>query len=126
MQRDRLLLAEIIEAAERIVELTVERTALDFDEDRDRRDALLWNFTVLGEGSRGNPRPPSRATGCTSADLRVPRDHGLEARARSAAVRWLPRGKRDSQHRAPLTGQVPAHRWGRSGPLTRRSETPWS
>jgi len=49
MQRDRLLLAEIIEAAERIVELTVERTALDFDEDRDRRDALLWNFTVLGE-----------------------------------------------------------------------------
>ncbi len=45
MQRDRLLLAEIIGAAERIVE----RTALDFDEDRDRRDALLWNFTVLGE-----------------------------------------------------------------------------
>lgn len=49
MQRDRLLLAEIIEAAERIVELTVARTALDFDEDRDRRDALLWNFTVLGK-----------------------------------------------------------------------------
>lgn len=51
MQRDRLLLAEIIEAAERIVELTVARTALDFDKDRDRRDALLWNFTVLGEAA---------------------------------------------------------------------------
>lgn len=49
MQRDRLLLAEVIDAAERLVELTDERTAVDFDADRDRRDALLWNFTVLGE-----------------------------------------------------------------------------
>ena len=49
MQRDRILLAEIVEAAERIVELTAERTSTDFDDDRDRRDALLWNFTVLGE-----------------------------------------------------------------------------
>ena len=49
MQRDRLLLAEAIDAAERLIELTAARTALDFDEDRDRRDALLWNFTVLGE-----------------------------------------------------------------------------
>lgn len=49
MQRDRLLLAEVIDAAERLVELTAARTAADFDADRDRRDALLWNFTVLGE-----------------------------------------------------------------------------
>ncbi len=49
MQRDRLLLAEILEAATRLVELTTRRTATDFDADRDRRDALLWNFTVLGE-----------------------------------------------------------------------------
>lgn len=49
MQRDRLLLAEVIDAAERLVELTAERTPADFDFDRDRRDALLWNFTVLGE-----------------------------------------------------------------------------
>ena len=49
MQRDRLLLAEIIDAAERLVELTAARTAADFEADRDRRDALLWNFTVLGE-----------------------------------------------------------------------------
>lgn len=49
MQRDRLLLAEIVDAAERLAELTADRTAADFDADRDRRDALLWNFTVLGE-----------------------------------------------------------------------------
>lgn len=49
MQRDRLLIGEIIDAAERLVELTLDRTPADFDEDRDRRDALLWNFTVLGE-----------------------------------------------------------------------------
>jgi uncharacterized protein with HEPN domain len=49
MQRDRLLLAEVIDAAERLVELTAARTAVDFEADRDRRDALLWNFTVLGE-----------------------------------------------------------------------------
>lgn len=49
MQRDRLLLAEAIDAAERLVELTTERTPTDFGADRDRRDALLWNFTVLGE-----------------------------------------------------------------------------
>jgi uncharacterized protein with HEPN domain len=49
MRRDSVLLAEIIEAAERIIELTVNRTASDFASDRDRRDALLWNFTILGE-----------------------------------------------------------------------------
>jgi uncharacterized protein with HEPN domain len=49
MQRDRLLLAEILDAVERLLELTADRTAADFDIDRDRRDALLWNFTVLGE-----------------------------------------------------------------------------
>lgn len=49
MQRDRLLLAEILEAAGRILDLTGGRTADDIDKDRDRRDALLWNYTVLGE-----------------------------------------------------------------------------
>lgn len=49
MQRDRLLLAEVVDAAERLIELTSARTSADFDADRDRRDALLWNFTVLGE-----------------------------------------------------------------------------
>jgi uncharacterized protein with HEPN domain len=49
MPRDRLLLLEIIDAARRILELTTARSADDFLADRDRRDALLWNFTVLGE-----------------------------------------------------------------------------
>jgi uncharacterized protein with HEPN domain len=49
MQRDRLLLAEVIDAVGRLIELTAARTSADFEADRDRRDALLWNFTVLGE-----------------------------------------------------------------------------
>ena len=49
MQRDRLLLTEIIDATERIIDLAAARSADDFVSDRDRRDALLWNFTVLGE-----------------------------------------------------------------------------
>ncbi len=49
MRRDRLLLTEIVEAVERIIGLTDGRSLDDFESDRDRRDALLWNFTVLGE-----------------------------------------------------------------------------
>jgi uncharacterized protein with HEPN domain len=49
MRRDRLLLTEILEAVERITGLTDDRSLDDFESDRDRRDALLWNFTVLGE-----------------------------------------------------------------------------
>ena len=49
MRRDCVLLAEIIEAAERILELVADRSSADFTDDPDRRDALLWNFTVLGE-----------------------------------------------------------------------------
>lgn len=49
MQRDRLLLAEIVDAAERLVALTANLSAEAIEADRDRRDAFLWNFTVLGE-----------------------------------------------------------------------------
>ena len=49
MRRDRLVLAEIIDATERIVALTAGRSVDEIDADRDRRDALLWNYTVLGE-----------------------------------------------------------------------------
>lgn len=49
--REPLLLAEMIDAAEeahRLVQgLQVESLAAD----RQRRDALLWNFTVLGEAA---------------------------------------------------------------------------
>jgi hypothetical protein len=40
MQRDRLL-AESIDAIERIVEPTAGRTASELEADRDRRDALM-------------------------------------------------------------------------------------
>ncbi len=51
MQRDILLLTEMIEAAEQAQELTDGITASDLESDRLRRDALLWNFTVLGEAA---------------------------------------------------------------------------
>jgi uncharacterized protein with HEPN domain len=51
MQRDVLLLTEMIEAAGQAQELTSGITASDLDADRQRRDALLWNFTVLGEAA---------------------------------------------------------------------------
>ena len=51
MQRDRLLLAEMIDAATRMVDLVGERSAGDLDTDDLRRDAVLWNLTVLGEAA---------------------------------------------------------------------------
>jgi uncharacterized protein with HEPN domain len=52
MQRDVLLLTEMIDAAERAQELTADITVGQLEADRQRRDALLWNFTVLGEAAR--------------------------------------------------------------------------
>lgn len=49
MRREVLLVAEIIDAAERIVALTSGYTVASLDRDRDRREALLWSFTVLGD-----------------------------------------------------------------------------
>jgi uncharacterized protein with HEPN domain len=51
MRPDVLLLAEMIEAAERVQELTAGVALSDLETDRQRRDALLWNFTVLGEAA---------------------------------------------------------------------------
>lgn len=52
MSRDELLLGEMIDSATRIISI-VERLDLDDPEsDRDLLDALLWNFTVLGEAAR--------------------------------------------------------------------------
>src|SRR5262249_28756154 len=54
MQRDILLLAEMIDAAEEAQRLTADITVSQLATDRQRRDALLWNFTVLGEAA-GQP-----------------------------------------------------------------------
>jgi uncharacterized protein with HEPN domain len=55
MRREVLLLEEMIDAAEQahvlVQGLGVEELALD----RQRRDALLWNFTVLGEAAAQLP-----------------------------------------------------------------------
>lgn len=51
MPRDALLLDETIEACRRIVSLTAKLNPELPDTHRDLIDALLWNFTVLGEAS---------------------------------------------------------------------------
>jgi uncharacterized protein with HEPN domain len=51
MQRDRLFLAEMVDAAETAHELTRDVSLQDLEGDRLRRDALMWNFTVLGEAA---------------------------------------------------------------------------
>ena len=51
MRRDLVLLDEVTSAAERIVELTRGLTAEEIQADDLRREAVLWNFTVLGEAT---------------------------------------------------------------------------
>ena len=51
MQRDILLLTEMIDAAEQAQQLTHGHHGRPTGTDRQRRDALLWNFTVLGEAA---------------------------------------------------------------------------
>ncbi|GAA4539729.1 HepT-like ribonuclease domain-containing protein [Pseudonocardia xishanensis] len=51
MQRDLLLLGEMIDAAEQIRQLAADITLDELDERRERRDALPWNYTVLGEAA---------------------------------------------------------------------------
>ena len=51
MQRDILLLTEMIDAAEQARQLTADITVSQLETGRQRRDALLWNFTVLGEAA---------------------------------------------------------------------------
>lgn len=51
MQRDLLLLEEMIGVGERAQQLVAGAALEALAEDRDRREALLWNFTVLGEAA---------------------------------------------------------------------------
>lgn len=51
MRRDVLLLEQMIEAADQAVALVEGVGIQDLTVDRIRRDALLWNFTILGEAS---------------------------------------------------------------------------
>jgi uncharacterized protein with HEPN domain len=51
MQRDILLLTEMIDAAEQAQQLASGIAVSQLEADRQRRDALLWNFAVLGEAA---------------------------------------------------------------------------
>ena len=148
MRRELLLLAEIIEAAERIVELSADATDSSLDADRTRREALLWSFTVLGEASSqlddvvksAHPDVPWRAA--TAMRNRIV--HGywqistsiLLATAQDdmpmflAAVRRVDADLRtdsESGHATPPTHRVACHQFVRespeSGPI--RAATVW-
>ncbi len=54
-QREVLLLGEMVDAAEQAQLLASGRDVADLESDRQRRDALLWNFTVLGEAAAQLP-----------------------------------------------------------------------
>ena len=51
MPPDRLVITEMIEAATRIIELAGDRPTSDIEGDRERHEAMMWNFTVLGEAA---------------------------------------------------------------------------
>lgn len=51
MRRERLLIQEMIDSAERAVSLIDDLDADELEGDRLRAEALLWNFTVLGEAA---------------------------------------------------------------------------
>lgn len=51
MRRDLLLVHEMIDAAEQAQLLVAGLSVADIEADRQRRDALLWNYTVLGEAA---------------------------------------------------------------------------
>jgi uncharacterized protein with HEPN domain len=55
MRRELLLLDEMIDSAEQAHRLAAEQTAHTLAADRQRRDALLWNFAVLGEAATQLP-----------------------------------------------------------------------
>jgi uncharacterized protein with HEPN domain len=61
MQRDRLLVAEMVEACRRVMALAAE--IADRGEDETLLEALLWNFTVLGEAASQVSDALKRETG---------------------------------------------------------------
>jgi uncharacterized protein with HEPN domain len=76
MRRELLLVEEMIDAAEQAHLLAVDQTPESLAADRQRRDALLWNFTVLGEAAAQLPDdfkadhpeiPWSSPPGCATA-----------------------------------------------------------
>lgn len=79
MRRDLLLISEMIAAAEQAQSLIADVDLVALGDDRQRREALLWNLTVLGEAaaqvdvevkgvsrrSNGNSRRAFATASCT-------------------------------------------------------------
>ena len=55
MRRELLLLEEMIDAAEQAHHLAIGQTPESLAADRQRRDTLLWIFTVLGKAAAQLP-----------------------------------------------------------------------
>jgi uncharacterized protein with HEPN domain len=51
MQRDLLLLEEMIDAGDQVCALVAGLSVDELGQDRQRREAFLWNPTILGEAS---------------------------------------------------------------------------
>jgi uncharacterized protein with HEPN domain len=51
MRRDLLFLTEMIDAAEQAIGLVEGRSVDQIEADRTVKDALMWNYTVLGEAA---------------------------------------------------------------------------
>lgn len=51
MRRELLLIGEMIDVAEQACALVADVDLIALEGDRRRRDALLWNFTLLGEAA---------------------------------------------------------------------------
>lgn len=107
MQRDLLLLGEMIEAAERASQLTDGVTVEELQADRLRNESLLWNFTVLGEAAEARgvgrrSKPFRRVRG----NLRAPQGRRMMRRAAGGSSRpGLPRsphGREWARDRAGL------------------------
>jgi uncharacterized protein with HEPN domain len=64
MQRDILLLTEMIDAAEQAQHLVIDVSVSQLEANRERRDALLWNFTVLGEAPVNGRPADTQAKAC--------------------------------------------------------------
>ena len=60
-RRELLLIGEMIDAAEQAQRLVSGRTVDAIVADRQVRDALLWNFTVLGEAASQLPEEVKKA-----------------------------------------------------------------
>ncbi len=110
MRRDGVLLAEIVEAGERIVVLVADRSSADFEGAPDRRDALPWNFTV---------RSVSRPTWSPQLNRTPSRGHTTSPASRSRS--WVERVTGCLTTRAHRTG-LACSAWR----LTRAHWTGWT